>query len=119
MGMFDWLTCDAPLAVPAHQGLDFQTQSLENGLHRYRITADGELWLARYDDLTEVFSEPERVPFDGEVRFYDVLDVAGAPDEWVEYTAQFSGGKMQSLELHKAPYKPYNWKRDTAAREGA
>ena len=73
MGMFDWIECELPLPV---KGEGFQTKNLECWLYRYVIDSKGFLWRGGTDveDNNPREVEKNRVPFDGDIRFYTSLE---------------------------------------------
>jgi hypothetical protein len=92
MGMFDTVSCEYPLPDPRHQGLEFQTKSLESLLDHYLITGDGRLMrLARHHGVG-----PERDvewPIHGDLVFYTSEDT---PERtWIEYVARFTHGRVE------------------------
>lgn len=108
MGMFDKLIVDMPLPLSDGQRLpvkpDWQTKDLRRNLDTYRITSDGHLWLLSYDDLDqedtveldpEAFNQMERVYYNGQLSFYDVLNERG----WIEYLATFANGQITKIKL--------------------
>lgn len=98
MGMFDILRCDIPLPFTfVLDGDDtFQTKSIANGLHRYRITADGRLVVDAWSDPEDFPGYPRVEPADvtGAVQFYTCGD---GPGDWVEYEARFRRGLLERL----------------------
>ena len=129
MGMYDLIRCKMPL--PAKLAGDpsehwFQTKSLNHELDHYEIREDGTLWHEAYD--TEDRSNPNGVGlekiigcmtpinkrweqwkrFTGEVVFYDWLHMvegteSKTADDWIEFSAYFVYGKLQSLNLVEFP----------------
>lgn len=105
MGMFDTITCEAPLPGPASS--DFQTKSLECEMATYRIAADGQLW----EDDAGFYRSGEGVPpvpvplaLTGEIRFYGRTKQYPDAGERVVYSAYFVRGKLK--ELHRIDKEP-------------
>jgi len=105
MGMFDTITCEAPLPGPASS--DFQTKSLECEMAAYRIDADGQLWedgagFCRRDE--GVPAVPRPLSMTGEIRFYGRTKQYPEVGEFVKYSAYFVKGKLK--ELHQIKPEP-------------
>lgn len=111
MGLYDELRCYWPLPVDGLSDRIFQTKDLECELDLYEIRDDGTLWrqCIRYKadeggndiPVTTFARESE---FTGEVRFYDFwkhrpVNVAAAG--WIEFSAYFVRGELQSLNLFR------------------
>lgn len=113
MGMFDDLNCKYPLPNPEHNDLDFQTKDTPSQfLNLYEIREDGTLWEELYDiedqsdpdaeGIARCFGMMARVnyrwskveSFDGKIDFY--TDVG---EDWVEYSANFVNGALQTLTI--------------------
>jgi hypothetical protein len=102
--MFDDITCEAELPDGVTVPRDFQSKDLDCLLDHYRITADGELWLLRYElvpykgeDRFSLFDRRnerwERVEdFHDDLRFY-----GGVGGAWHEYVARFTNGKLDNI----------------------
>ena len=101
MGMFDEIRVrvSLPVELPVdHRDHWFQTKSLGCHLEYYEITADGLLFLIQHPG----FRKP--VAYTGEVRFYSQASGIGKDEEfnesgWLECSAYFVAGKMQSINL--------------------
>lgn len=113
MGMFDHVKCLYPLPNEKHNGLDFQTKSLESLMDNYEIRPDGTLWIETYDVedqsdpkaeglmrivgcMTRINQEWVQCQFTGELEFraYD----GGVR---LSYRAVFLAGKMRSLRAYE------------------
>lgn len=104
MGMFDDVICEAALPDGASEQRGFQTKSFSwPSLNKYKIAADGSLWLLRYDliptdaDTTAPFKrENERWQlvegFRGEIIFYRSIE-----GQRHEYSALFDAGRLLSI----------------------
>ena len=126
MGMFDYLRCEAPLPVPPEvtadeaRGFEYQTKDLVNALDRFTITADGKLIGEEYEieDRSDPNAEglarligcmtkvnERKKPWDdftGEVCFYahyGQKNDCGWGIHWIEFSAYFIKGQMQSVTL--------------------
>jgi len=123
MGMYDNLVCKYPLDSPEHNECMFQTKDLDNMLEFYLITQDGLLKKfksktktvdtgedidTRHEESYEQYSNLNEdlylhVNFTGEIRFYDFEDEEIGKDGfsetngWIEYSAYFINGKLQSV----------------------
>ncbi len=115
MGMFDHFRCEYPLPIAAAQNLEFQTKDTPSQfLDLYKIDKDGMLWYQAYDiedrsdpsakGIERMFGALTRVnkrwvaePYTGEIRFYTHLDEAY--ERWIEFSAYFTGGKIQVLNV--------------------
>ncbi|MEW6635468.1 MAG: hypothetical protein AB1425_01490 [Actinomycetota bacterium] len=137
MGMYDEIRCEYPLPHSGYRVLPdhtFQTKSLENLLEKYTITADGELiWhKVRLESvpeeerpcygtpgwekplgksigsMREVPEGDERVPYHGDVYFYDAFRVRGEAGErvWLEYKARFTEGRLSRIEVADVHHLP-------------
>lgn len=105
MGMFDTLRCHYPLPHSQLQEEAFQTKDLECVLDDYSIAEEGHLILAKQresrDDETAPFGFylavvrewDECLLFHGDLCFYTNLE-----DEWYEYVARFTAGKLQWIQ---------------------
>ena len=126
MGMFDTISISDPLPFTEEMislGLDinnhnWQTKDLHNAMEMYFIQG-GELFVEKFnkevwvegDKNAEHFldrmghlnrEEPylKKVPFHGEIFFYDYAhDVDGKWDCWVEFKAIFTHDKVEKFEL--------------------
>lgn len=127
MGMFDYLTCNAPLPVPGFEGHRWQTKSLECDLDNYEIREDGTLWHEEYDieDRSDPNAEgfhrfrgmltrgnkqwEQCFGFTGEILFYDVVDREHNTG-WIEFSAYFVAGTLKELHcvVHRPPDSPAN-----------
>lgn len=95
MGMFDYVRCQYPLPVAGANDLEYQTKDTPaQDLDHYEIHADGSLW-------HQVSYEPERwefEPYSDTLEFY--TDFHG---DWLEFSATFKNGTLQSLEVVRKP----------------
>ena len=127
MGMYDELLCEYPLPdnPPAWvQQARLQTQSFEQVLDLYTLTADGELihhcveyeWEADEKAFFGGYLKPVRewdvkVPYHGDIVFYTSNITGSHPDqgytlksdtgdqpEFYEYRARFTEGRLQWIE---------------------
>ncbi len=98
MGLFDGVRCEYPLPKsPAPpEDPEFQTKSLPDPyLREFVIKADGRL-VQEVEDGQEV-----EVDYHGDIFFYDLnLET----NEWWEYKARFTKGRLSSVKLHL--YRP-------------
>ena len=113
MGMYDEIRCKARLPEPGFEDRVFQTKCTPaQCLDLYEISEDGTLLHQKYDiedrsnpNATDPFERivgcatrvnPMMEPCDmtGEIRFYDFID---GNDSWIEFSAYFISGKMQSV----------------------
>ena len=115
MGMFDTINCEMPLPQYGKSG-NFQTKSLENYLHVYRIDEHGQLLKEKYEyecidegdpdaesvmdripRYGEVSSEWVPTKHNGHVEFYDCWNGENGEEVsgWVEYSAFFVDGLLQ------------------------
>jgi hypothetical protein len=118
MGMFDYINCKYPLPIADTQGLQFQTKDTDSQyLDLYEIREDGTLWhedverkwvedksalLGGY--MERVSAEWKPVQMTGEIRFYTSHGPMHKPGDgfgqwWIEYSAYFVDGKLQSMNL--------------------
>lgn len=111
MGVYDQLRCKYPLPRPGANDLDYQTKDTPaQFIDNYEIREDGSLWHEAYDveDRSDPNSEGlaalfgcmarvnprwERVDITGEIVFY----TDDEPGVWVEWSAYFIGGQLQSM----------------------
>jgi hypothetical protein len=113
MGMFDDVTCLAPLPDDyAGDRARFQTKDLDRTLDRYVITEDGRLlvnafrlednpdwkgWAAGFLDGSHPFDRVElgqvEVGYDGLLKFY-----GGSTGTWHEYEAKFTDGRLVEIK---------------------
>ncbi len=107
---------------------EFQTKSLQRSLTMFEITMDGRLLWASFDEelyyseddlpddyllkegekfllLMGGFQVPlrkitwvEEKEYSGEVRFYDSIESNRAKNQWYEFSAHFSEGKLSRIE---------------------
>lgn len=110
MGLFDYLTCAAPLP-PEYADMQrrhFQTKSLEcDGWSEYHISADGRLILKAKErkrrddpdspfgfvlDVVREWDEPE--DFTGEVWFCDFRDAHAPHGDLIDFRARFVDGVL-------------------------
>lgn len=98
MGMFDYITCEYPLAETTVQDEQFQTKSLDSELDRYIIGADGYLYFYQWND--DMSARRKRYDYHGDIIFYtgigDTKDW-DSPDHWYEYRARFTEGRLVSI----------------------
>lgn len=117
MGMFDYIRCKYPLPVEGTQDLQYQTKDTDKQfLELYEIREDGSLWTEDVerewvdDESRPLFNgylkrvseawRPE--PLTGEIVFYSDYgpkDKNGWGQWWIEYSAYFVSGKLQSLNV--------------------
>jgi hypothetical protein len=118
MGMFDYLRCEYPLPAPNAQALDYQTKDTgAQYMDTYVITAEGRLVHEKYD--VEDRSDPkaegldallgsmtrvnkrnsEPLDFTGEISFYTGGDYNEPTRWWIEFSAYFINGLLQSMTL--------------------
>lgn len=110
MGMFDTVIVECELPDSPPKDLWWQTKDLSCGMDKYKITADGRLMeeLYRVEDrsdpnakglmalrgcATRVNEGWKDLEFHGILRFYASTD----DDQWFEYNAKFTDGKLVSF----------------------
>lgn len=121
MGMYDHLYCKVPLPGehPFDSTTEFQTKSLDCVLSIYVIEEDGRL-MERQGHYEEVPKEERPYPDDdgfrgmvGALRFVDTgwapVDVhqrvtfyAMSGDRWFDFTATFTHGQLEGIELSES-----------------
>lgn len=118
MGMFDEIKIKVLLPVElgvCHREHWFQTKSLGSYLQYYEVREDGTLWRMDYEptediltcdgELAEARATWAKCEITGEIRFYTQKTSIGAEDKgqsfsgWIEFSAYFVSGAMQSLTL--------------------
>lgn len=118
MGMFDYIRCKYPLPVEGTQDLQYQTKDTDSQyMDEYEIREDGTLWFLSkerecVDDddaplgfwIKTLSEEWKQEPITGEIVFYthwgpDRTPNTGFGQWWIEYSAYFVNGKLQSLNL--------------------
>jgi len=124
MGMFDHLKCEYKLPIAGTQDLEYQTKSLVKFLDNYKIDKDGQLWVEKYkiedrsdpeaEGISRIFGCMSRINqrlekdnFTGEIRFYTHLDKDYK--YWVEYSAYFTNGQLQILNVVEDGTKPLSF----------
>lgn len=120
MGMYDYIICHyqlpgQPPSFCANTDHRYQTKSLDCVLTTYEITETGELKQVGPDWSQELVN-PETVPFDGVLEFYDgnltacafgvSFTANGEDSEWVSYEATFVNGMVQSIVETERERKP-------------
>lgn len=94
--------------------IDYQTKSLENCMSTYEITREGELVVVKGawwepDEETSKASEPKeeiKVPCHGKISFYDYIEDEAGHDWFVDFTAYFTYGKLDKIELDNVDKTP-------------
>jgi hypothetical protein len=113
MGIYDYLRCYLPLPTtkyPLPGNTVFQTKNTPNqDLAQYVIAADGRLQLHAATlknppppDRPDIQGEFAIVPYSGPLTFYELLDKFESKDglaHWWKFTANFSQGYCQSIDL--------------------
>lgn len=80
--------------------IDYQTKSLESCMSTYEITKDGELSViqgAWWEE--EKVVEVIKVPCHGKISFYNYIEDKNDYDWFVDFTAYFTYGKLDKIEL--------------------
>lgn len=108
MGMFDYVTCKAPLPRASMQHREFQTQSLENFMYSYIITEDGRLMLELREMVENAESplgfylektgELEDTEYHGDIVFCDFEREHDSFSDLIEFRARFTDGQLQWIK---------------------
>lgn len=125
MGMFDTLIVEYPLPdlpYPELQDTHWQTKAFDCLLGLYVIRADGTV-AERHYDIEETDGEPNPTTgmrpikrldtytdhvledFHADVRFYEIWYTPDQQQEWVEYSARFTDGKLS--RVHLVEHRPF------------
>lgn len=116
MGMFDYVRCEVDLPNRPVQDKDelFQTKDFANMMETYVICQNGQIYRERWDyDWQEdegsmfggyfnkvegSFRREYLTDCEGEITFYNSIPLSNGQYRWVEYTARFTNGKLESIK---------------------